>query len=57
MVVWSLIAYPVEIGTMMEPLAVGWYAIKKTNFKAGDLALIIGVGLVSTVYLRLLFWH
>ena len=45
-----LIAFPVEVGAMMEPLAVGWHAVKKANFKAGDSALVLGAGPVGTVY-------
>ena len=45
-----LIAYPVEVGAMMEPLAVGWHAVKKAKFKAGDSALVLGAGPVGTVY-------
>lgn len=57
MAVWSLIAYPVDIGAMMEPLAVGWHAVKKANFKAGDSALIIGAGPISAICVPLLFQH
>ena len=38
---------------MMEPLAVGWHAVKKANFKPGDSALILGAGPVSVIRLPL----
>ncbi|KAM5546076.1 hypothetical protein V8D89_000202 [Ganoderma adspersum] len=43
-----------EVGAMMEPLAVGWHAVKKANFKAGDSALIIGAGPVGILLLEVL---
>ncbi|KAI0704214.1 alcohol dehydrogenase GroES domain protein [Cerioporus squamosus] len=33
-----------EMGAMMEPLAVAWHAVKKANLKAGCSALILGAG-------------
>ncbi|KAI1792688.1 alcohol dehydrogenase GroES domain protein [Ganoderma leucocontextum] len=43
-----------EDGAMMEPLAVGWHAVKKANFKAGDTALILGAGPVAILLLKVL---
>ena len=35
---------PLSIGALVEPLAVGWHAVKISPFKAGDTALILGGG-------------
>lgn len=35
---------PLEIGALVEPLAVGWHAVKISPFKPGDVALILGGG-------------
>lgn len=35
---------PLEIGALVEPLAVGWHAVKISPFKAGNTALILGGG-------------
>ncbi|KAF2116599.1 sorbitol dehydrogenase [Lophiotrema nucula] len=35
---------PLEIGALIEPLAVGWHAAKISPFKAGDAVLILGGG-------------
>jgi threonine dehydrogenase-like Zn-dependent dehydrogenase len=35
---------PLEIGALVEPLAVGWHAVKVSPFKKGDTALILGSG-------------
>ncbi|KAI0672172.1 alcohol dehydrogenase GroES domain protein [Trametes maxima] len=35
---------PLEIGALMEPLAVSWRAIKKSQVKPGDSVLILGAG-------------
>jgi 2-desacetyl-2-hydroxyethyl bacteriochlorophyllide A dehydrogenase len=35
---------PLEIGALVEPLAVGWHAVKISPFKPGDSALILGGG-------------
>ncbi|PIL28856.1 hypothetical protein GSI_08902 [Ganoderma sinense ZZ0214-1] len=43
-----------EVGAMMEPLAVGWHAVKKANFKAGERALILGAGPVAILLLEVL---
>lgn len=41
----------VEIGALMEPLAVVWHAVKRSNFTAGDSVLIIGAGPVCHIVL------
>ena len=41
---------------MMEPLAVGWHAVRKANFKAGDSALILGAGPVGVTRFLLEFF-
>ncbi|KAF2262382.1 sorbitol dehydrogenase [Lojkania enalia] len=35
---------PLEIGALIEPLAVGWHAVKISPFKKGDAVLILGGG-------------
>ncbi|KAF1834536.1 sorbitol dehydrogenase [Decorospora gaudefroyi] len=35
---------PLEIGALVEPLAVGWHAVKISPFKTGDVALVLGGG-------------
>ncbi|KAL5116203.1 hypothetical protein ACEQ8H_005868 [Pleosporales sp. CAS-2024a] len=35
---------PLEIGALVEPLAVGWHAVKASPFKPGDTALVLGGG-------------
>jgi 2-desacetyl-2-hydroxyethyl bacteriochlorophyllide A dehydrogenase len=35
---------PLEIGALVEPLAVGWHAVKISPFKPGDSALVLGGG-------------
>ena len=37
----------VEMGAMIEPLAVAWHAVKQGNVKDGCSALILGAGPVS----------
>ena len=34
----------VDVGATLEPLAVAWYGVKKSNFKKGQTALITGAG-------------
>ncbi|CAN9266324.1 hypothetical protein CUC08_Gglean005385 [Alternaria sp. MG1] len=35
---------PLEIGALVEPLAVGWHAVKISPFKKGEVALVLGGG-------------
>jgi threonine dehydrogenase-like Zn-dependent dehydrogenase len=35
---------PLEIGALVEPLAVGWHAVKISGFKKGDAVLVMGGG-------------
>lgn len=35
---------PLEVGALVEPLAVGWHAVKISPFKEGDAVLILGGG-------------
>jgi hypothetical protein len=37
----------VDVGACMEPLAVAWYAVKRSGYKKGQTALIVGAGPVS----------
>ncbi|KAI0357735.1 L-threonine 3-dehydrogenase [Trametes cingulata] len=41
-----------EIGALIEPLAVSWRAIKKANVKAGDSVLILGAGPIGILTLK-----
>ncbi|PCH36784.1 oxidoreductase [Wolfiporia cocos MD-104 SS10] len=41
-----------EAGAMMEPLSVGWHAVKISAFKPGDRALIIGSGPIGIFVLK-----
>ena len=34
----------VDVGAILEPLAVAWYGVKKSGFKKGQTALITGAG-------------
>ncbi|TBU47177.1 alcohol dehydrogenase GroES domain protein [Dichomitus squalens] len=43
-----------EVGAMMEPLAVAWHAVKKANVSAGCSALILGAGPVGILLLKVL---
>ena len=43
----SLTVNAVDIGALMEPLAVAWHAVKRSNMKPGDKVLILGAGPVS----------
>ncbi|KAH9474414.1 (R,R)-butanediol dehydrogenase [Psilocybe cubensis] len=43
-----------EIGAMIEPLAVAWYAVKRSGFKAGQSALITGGGPIGLLVLKVL---
>jgi len=43
-----------EIGACIEPLAVAWYAVKKSNFKPGDKVLICGTGPIGMFLLKVL---
>ena len=43
----SLTMIAVDIGALMEPLAVAWHAVKRSNMKPGDKVLILGAGPVS----------
>ncbi|KAF8152928.1 alcohol dehydrogenase GroES domain protein [Crassisporium funariophilum] len=37
-------ASPIEIGAVIEPLAVAYYAVKRSGFKPGQTALVVGAG-------------
>lgn len=45
----ELTANAVDVGALMEPLAVVWHAVKQSNMQAGDKVLIVGAGPVSRV--------
>ncbi|KAH9848121.1 chaperonin 10-like protein [Lenzites betulinus] len=42
-----------EIGALVEPLAVAWRAVKRSNVKAGDKVLIVGAGPVGLFVLKI----
>ncbi|TFK73163.1 alcohol dehydrogenase GroES domain protein [Pluteus cervinus] len=43
-----------EVGACIEPLAVAWYAVKRSGFKPGDSALILGAGPIGLFLLKVL---
>jgi (R,R)-butanediol dehydrogenase/meso-butanediol dehydrogenase/diacetyl reductase len=46
---------PTDLGALVEPVAVGFHAVRKSGFKAGQTALVFGavpIGLVTTACLR-----
>jgi len=46
---------PTELGALSDPLAVGWHAVRRANFKLGDTAVVVGggpIGLVTLLALR-----
>ncbi|KAJ3517081.1 hypothetical protein NLJ89_g735 [Agrocybe chaxingu] len=45
---------PLEIGAMIEPLAVAWHAVKRSNFKDGQSVLILGAGPIGLFLLKVL---
>ena len=36
--------FAVDVGACMEPLAVAWYAVKRSGYKKSQTALIVGAG-------------
>ncbi|KAH9834786.1 alcohol dehydrogenase GroES domain protein [Rhodofomes roseus] len=45
---------PLDIGALIEPLAVSWHAMKISHFKPGSNVLIIGAGPVGLLLLKIL---
>lgn len=46
---------PTDIGALIEPLAVGWHAVRRARFEPGQTALVVGagpIGLVTLLALR-----
>nr|VWO99721.1 F-box and WD domain protein [Ganoderma boninense] len=43
---------PLEVGALMEPLAVVWHAVKQSNIKAGDKVLVLGAGPIGLLASR-----
>lgn len=35
---------PLDVAALVEPLAVGWHAVKKSAVKPGDICLVLGAG-------------
>lgn len=42
---------PTDIGALIEPLAVGWHAVRRAQFEAGQSALVVGAGPIGLVTL------
>ncbi|KAF8064978.1 alcohol dehydrogenase GroES domain protein [Lyophyllum atratum] len=45
---------PLEIGACMEPLAVAWYAIKRSGFTKGNSVLVLGAGPIGVFLVKIL---
>jgi len=45
---------PFEIGALMEPLSVSWHAVRVSNIKMGQTALVLGGGPIGIMVLRIL---
>ncbi|KAJ3554046.1 hypothetical protein NM688_g3309 [Phlebia brevispora] len=43
-----------EVGAMMEPLAVAWHGVKRSAFKPGDKCLVMGSGPIGLMVLKVL---
>ncbi|KAI0366540.1 alcohol dehydrogenase GroES domain protein [Pilatotrama ljubarskyi] len=43
---------PLDVGALMEPLAVAWHAVKRSNIKAGDKVLVLGAGPIGLLAAR-----
>ncbi|RPD60647.1 alcohol dehydrogenase GroES domain protein [Lentinus tigrinus ALCF2SS1-7] len=43
---------PLDVGALMEPLAVAWHAVKRSNIKRGDHVLVLGAGPIGLLVLR-----
>jgi threonine dehydrogenase-like Zn-dependent dehydrogenase len=43
-----------DVGATLEPLAVAWYGVKKSGFKSGQTALIVGAGPIGLFLLKVL---
>ncbi|KAI0704212.1 alcohol dehydrogenase GroES domain protein [Cerioporus squamosus] len=43
---------PLDVGALMEPLAVAWHAVKRSNIKRGDHVLVLGAGPIGLLILR-----
>lgn len=43
-----------EVGACLEPLAVAWHAVKRSGYKEGDTALILGAGPIGLFLLKVL---
>ena len=45
----QVVIFAVDVGALIEPLAVSWHAVKISRFKPGSNVLIIGAGPVSVL--------
>jgi threonine dehydrogenase-like Zn-dependent dehydrogenase len=43
-----------ELGTLTEPMAVGWHAVRRAEIKKGDVAIVIGCGPVGLAVICML---
>jgi threonine dehydrogenase-like Zn-dependent dehydrogenase len=44
----------VDVGALVEPLAVAWHAVNCSKFKAGDSALVLGAGPIGLLIAKVL---
>lgn len=45
---------PLEVGALVEPLAVGWHAVDCSPFRVGDTALVLGAGPIGLAVVQAL---
>ncbi|KII91678.1 hypothetical protein PLICRDRAFT_38498 [Plicaturopsis crispa FD-325 SS-3] len=45
---------PLDIGALVEPLSVAWHGVKRSGFKEGDTALVLGAGPIGILVLKVL---
>ncbi|KAJ5755042.1 hypothetical protein N7533_004585 [Penicillium manginii] len=45
---------PLDIGALVEPLAVAWHAVGRSPLKAGDTALVVGAGPIGLAIVQVL---
>ncbi|KAH0837715.1 chlorophyll synthesis pathway protein BchC [Fonsecaea pedrosoi CBS 271.37] len=48
---------PLDVAALVEPLAVGWHAVKKSAVKPGDLCLVLGAGPIGLAVVHCLRAH
>jgi threonine dehydrogenase-like Zn-dependent dehydrogenase len=45
---------PVDLGVLTEPMAIGWHAVRRSEIKKGDVAIVIGCGPVGLSVISML---